>query len=96
MSKETMENFIPKNAVKLCNKCKHRFNGTATCKVYPTWIPQEQLVSDYCKDFQTREKVQKIYPMTKEMLDDDSEMTLLREWLRKRREQQATEKGNKQ
>ncbi len=96
MQKETMDNFIPKNAVKLCNKCKHRFNGTATCKVHPTWIPQEQLVSDYCKDFQPREKVQKIYPMTKEMLDDPIDMDYIVELVRQFEEQQATEQEHKQ
>ena len=96
MAKETMENFIPKNAVKLCNKCKHHIRGTITCEAYPDRIPHKQLISDYCKDFQPREEDHKIYPMTKEMLDDPIDMDYVVEQLRKRREQQATEQENKQ
>lgn len=55
--KENMDNFIPKNAVKLCNHCQNHNRGTATCKVYPKWIPQEVLVGDIlCKEYLPIEK----------------------------------------
>ncbi len=91
MAKETMDNFIPKNAVKLCNKCEHHIRGTITCEAYPERIPHKQLISDYCKDFQPKEKVQKIYPMTEEMLDDPIDMDHVMELVRQFEEQQATE-----
>ena len=40
-SRETMDNFIPKNAVKFCNQCKHRIPYTATCAAFPNGIPVE-------------------------------------------------------
>ena len=42
-SRETMDNFIPKNAVKFCNQCKHRIPYTATCKAFPNGIPKAVL-----------------------------------------------------
>ncbi len=52
MTKENMDNFIPKNAVKLCNHCQLHNRGTPTCKVYPKWIPIEVLGGDIiCKEY---------------------------------------------
>ena len=59
MAQENMDNFIPKNAVKLCNHCQHRHlnRGTITCEVFPKWIPQEVLVGDIlCKEYLPIEK----------------------------------------
>lgn len=51
-----LDNFIPKNAVKLCNKCKHLQARTASCKAYPEWIPDEVLFSNNCPDFEPKEE----------------------------------------
>lgn len=52
MTKETMDNFIPKNAVTFCNKCALRKNYTSTCSKYPNGIPHEVLVQkEPCKKF---------------------------------------------
>ena len=46
------DNFIQKNAVKYCNRCRHRTPNTATCKAFPDGIPYEVLVGDV--DHKTR------------------------------------------
>ena len=51
-----LDNFIPKNAVKLCNKCKKRVNFTATCSKYPGVIPKNILFSNSCPDFEPKEE----------------------------------------
>mgnify|MGYP001037139516 CR=1 FL=1 len=51
-----LDNFIPKNAVKLCNKCRLRKNYTATCDVYPSGIPKKVLLSSDCPDFDPKER----------------------------------------
>ncbi len=38
-----LDNFIPKNTVKECNRCKHHILGTVTCKAFPNRIPDEIL-----------------------------------------------------
>ena len=54
---ENMDNFIPKNAVKLCNKCQNHIRGTATFKIYPTWIPHNVLIGNpLCKDYIERKE----------------------------------------
>ena len=51
-----LDNFIPKNAVKQCNKCKKRVNFTATCPKYPKGIPYEVLVGESCVEFEPKEE----------------------------------------
>lgn len=51
MAQENMNNFIPKNAVKLCNRCSKRATGKIACEMYPQRIPHEVLVSKDCKGF---------------------------------------------
>ena len=47
--------FIPKNAMGQCNKCKHLVARTASCKAYPKWIPDEVLDSkDGCPEFEEK------------------------------------------
>ena len=43
MSKENMDNFIPKNSAALCGRCKNHIPYTMTCKIYPMGIPKEYL-----------------------------------------------------
>ena len=50
-----LDNFIPKNAVKQCNKCKKRKDFTITCQKYPTRIPHEVLVGENCPEFESKE-----------------------------------------
>ena len=57
VSHDLVDGFIPKNAVKLCNKCKKRVNFTATCQKYPKRIPHEVLVGE-CPDFEPKEKTE--------------------------------------
>lgn len=52
-----LDNFISKNAVKLCNKCRKRKNYTATCEVYPNGIPKKVLMGD-CPDFEPKEQTE--------------------------------------
>lgn len=49
--------YPPKNAVKLCNKCRKRKNYTATCEVYPNGIPKKVLMGD-CPDFEAKEQTE--------------------------------------
>ena len=51
-----LDNFIPENAVKLCNKCRLRKNYTATCDVYPSGIPKKVLLSSDCPNFDPKEQ----------------------------------------
>ena len=55
VSKDLVDNFIPRNAVKLCNQCSRRKNYTATCKTYPEGIPKKVLFSNECPDFEPKE-----------------------------------------
>ena len=50
-----LDNFIPKNACKQCNKCKHLRARTASCKRYPEWIPDEVLTGEGCPEFEAKE-----------------------------------------
>lgn len=51
-----LDNFIPKNSVKLCNKCRKKsLEKPFTCQVYPEWIPDEMLTGD-CPDFELDEQ----------------------------------------
>ena len=51
-----LDNFIPKNSVKLCNKCRKKsLEKPFTCRVYPEWIPDEMLTGD-CPDFDLDEQ----------------------------------------
>ena len=50
------DNFIHENTVKQCNECKHLHGVTATCKAYPTWIPDEVLDGEGCPDFEMKGK----------------------------------------
>lgn len=43
--------FIPRNAVKMCNKCKKRTK--VTCTVYPKLIPKEALLNG-CPEFEEK------------------------------------------
>ena len=53
---ENMDNFIPKNAVKLCNKCEYHNRGTVTCKIYPNGIPYDILIGKpLCEKFKERQ-----------------------------------------
>lgn len=54
-----LDNFIPKNTVKQCNKCKHLRAKTASCKRYPDWIPDEVLTGEECPEFEPKEKAEK-------------------------------------
>jgi hypothetical protein len=56
MAEENMINFISKNKVELCNKCKRREPGTSKCEVYPHWIPRDVLIRNNCKEFKAEEK----------------------------------------
>jgi hypothetical protein len=57
MKTENMDNFIPKNAVKLCNRCQNHICGTVTCKLYPTRIPHNVLVGEpLCKEYQEKKE----------------------------------------
>lgn len=47
--------FIPKNAVKMCNECKKKVKFSATCKVYPKRIPLEVLKNG-CPEFEAMEE----------------------------------------
>ena len=47
--------FIPKNACKQCNKCKHLRAKTASCKKYPEWIPDEVLTGEDCPEVEEKE-----------------------------------------
>mgnify|MGYP003414788553 CR=1 FL=1 len=52
MAEKNMNNFIPKNAVKLCNRCQNRNRGEVDCKMFPKRIPHEVLVGDIiCKKY---------------------------------------------
>lgn len=44
MNKETMDNLIPKNAVRFCNQCKHLNARTASCPAFPEGIPVDVLL----------------------------------------------------
>ena len=58
VSHDLVDGFIPKNAVKLCNKCKKRnLKKPFTCQVYPDWIPKEMLTGE-CPDFEPKEKTE--------------------------------------
>ncbi len=48
--------FIPRNAVVQCNKCKKRVNYTATCPKYPKGIPDEVLTGTGCSEFEAKER----------------------------------------
>ena len=61
MQKENMDNFIPRNAVKLCNKCRLANKGEFTCQVYPEWIPDEMLMGD-CPNFKPEENMDNFIP----------------------------------
>ena len=50
------DNFIHENTVKQCNECKHLHGVTATCKAYPTWIPDGVLDGEGCPDFEMKGK----------------------------------------
>ena len=50
-----LDNFIPKNACKQCNKCKRRAVGTITCTKYPERIPHKVLVGGNCPEFEEKE-----------------------------------------
>lgn len=50
-----LDNFIPRNAVELCNECRRRVDYTATCEVYPNRIPKKVLFSNDCPDFEPKE-----------------------------------------
>lgn len=45
--------FIPRNAVKMCNKCKKRTK--MTCTEYPKSIPTEKLLNG-CPEFEAMEE----------------------------------------
>lgn len=53
-----LDNFIPKNAIELCNKCRKRKNFTATCKEYPNGIPKKLLFGNDCPDFEAKEQTE--------------------------------------
>lgn len=54
---ENMDNFIPKNAVKYCNRCKHQIPRTVKCKVHPDGISLELLVGrKKCEEFEKIEE----------------------------------------
>lgn len=55
VSHDLVDGFIPKNAVKQCNKCRKRVDFTVTCTKYPKRIPHEVLVSGDCPDFELKE-----------------------------------------
>lgn len=44
-----LDNFIPKNAMVRCNKCKKR-KVMFTCEIYPKWIPKG--ASKDCPNFE--------------------------------------------
>ena len=53
---ENMDNFIPKNAVKYCNRCKHQTPKTVKCDAHPDGIPLELLVGrKKCQEFEEKE-----------------------------------------
>lgn len=45
--KETMDNFIPKNAAALCARCANHILGTLTCRAFPNGIPKEVLCGEH-------------------------------------------------
>lgn len=54
-----LDNFIPKNACKQCNKCTHLKAKTTTCKKYPEWIPDEVLMGEGCPEFEEKKETKK-------------------------------------
>lgn len=51
-----LDNFIPKNAIKLCNKCSRR--EKISCKTYPNGIPKKVLFGNECPDFEPKEETE--------------------------------------
>ena len=46
-----LDNFIPKNDMAQCNKCKKFRKETLTCALYQKWIPREKPVGK-CLNFE--------------------------------------------
>lgn len=54
VSNDLMDNFIPKNNMMECNKCRKFCKKTITCEVYPEWLPRQKPVGK-CPYFEPME-----------------------------------------
>ena len=52
-----LDNFIPKNAMEECNKCRKYHKGKFNCEKYPEWIPRQKPVGN-CPDFEPKEQTE--------------------------------------
>ena len=50
-----LDNFIPKNNMAECNKCRKFKRETITCEKYPEWIPRQKPVGK-CPNFEPKEE----------------------------------------
>lgn len=54
VSHDLIDNFIPKNDMAECNRCK-KYRGKFTCEKFHEWIPRQKPVG-MCPDFEPKEE----------------------------------------